>query len=194
MKINKISALLLAAILLSGTLAGCGSKETSPADDPNVQLTEATATFERGSVTDGVYTNEAAELSIAIPDGWTVSDDAALGEAMSITYDESDPESFDILVSASSIIYDLVATSTLTYSSIIVQFNNLSYLGQEGYTPEQFLALYSDQIEAVEGADYTFSDTVTKTIADHEYAVMDLSAVSTDGTGMTQRCYARESD
>ena len=78
---KKMLAMFLALVLVGTQFVGCGNsagsdeeKEKNTVEQEETKKEEKKEEIkpERGTVTDGVYVNEAFGVSIAIPEGWTL--------------------------------------------------------------------------------------------------------------------------
>lgn len=78
---KKHISLTMALILSLGLLAGCGSNNATviaPASDTTTSDTAQALEFTRGTVVDGVYSNDFSGIVFEVPKDWAVSTDEEL--------------------------------------------------------------------------------------------------------------------
>ena len=144
----------LCFVLMLALLTACGTSEL----DMNVVM---------GTVSDGVYTNEYAELTFSPTSDWTFYDDSSLYEMMDISEDSVDTESRkQNVLSRTQTLYTMMAMDEIG-ANLIVGFENLT-LSTDGtsYSGEDYA---NELVAQCTASGYTFGDITTTTIGGNTY-------------------------
>ena len=168
----------LCFVLAMALLTACGTSEL----DMNVVM---------GSVSDGVYTNEYAELTFSPTSDWTFYDDSSLYEMMDISEDSVDTESRkQNVLSRTQTLYTMMAMDEIG-ANLIVGFENLT-LSTDGtsYSGEDYA---NELVAQCTASGYTFGDITTTTIGGNTY-YQAVGAVEESGYDMTQAFLVRRID
>ncbi len=194
---NRLTAVILAALLCCSTLAGCKDKEpeqqntpslpegavTTPVspdemqdlidqgiiEDPYAEPKEP-APYTKGVVENNVYKNEACSLMLRIPAGWSVQDDYNLCTLMGITYDFEDNDKNTEAISKLADIYDLAASDVTGDQNIMVLMQDLNQHGLGDKSAAEYLDVMKEQLT---------SENTTSINADFE--VKEITEVSYSG-------------
>ena len=172
---KRFFAIVICLAMTLTLLTGCGSKEL----DMNTVM---------GSVSDGVYTNEYADLTFSPGSDWTFYDDSELLEMMDISESSVDTESKrQNILSRVQTLYTAMALDEVG-ANIIIGFENLT-LSTDGtsYSAED----YANEIVAqCTESGYTFGDVVAIEIGGNTYYEA-VGSVEESGYDMTQAFLAR---
>ncbi len=168
----------LCFVLAMALLTACGTSEL----DMNVVM---------GSVSDGVYTNEYAELTFSPASDWTFYDDSSLYEMMDISEDSVDTESRkQNVLSRTQTLYTMMAMDEIG-ANLIVGFENLT-LSTDGtsYSGEDYA---NELVAQCAASGYTFGDITTTTIGGNTY-YQAVGTVEESGYDMIQAFLVRRID
>ncbi len=175
---KRIMTCVLCFVTTLVLLVGCG---TSELDMDTVM----------GSVSDGVYTNEYADLSFSPTSDWTFYDESYLLDMMDISEDSVNTESKrQNVLSRVQTLYTAMAMDEIG-ANIIIGFENLT-MSTDGtsYTAED----YANEIVAqCTESGYTFGDVTTIEIGGNTYYEA-IGSVVESGYDMTQAFLARRID
>ncbi len=175
---KRFFAVVICLAMALTLLTGCGSKEL----DMDIVM---------GTVSDGVYTNEYADLTFSPGSDWTFYDDSELLEMMDVSESSVDTESKrQNILSRVQTLYTAMAMDEVG-ANIIIGFENLT-LSTDGtsYTGEDYAeALVAQCIES----GYTFGDITTIEIGDNTYYEA-VGTVEESGYDMTQAFLVRRID
>lgn len=164
---KKIAFLLIIVSIIS-LFAGCSGIGSDDGD---------TTELSRGSVIDGVYTNESIGLSFVIPDDWQ---QASEDETRSIL--NADP-------SDTSTVYDvLIGRQDMTQLMYVMYIDLTKTIGGTSYTADQFLEETAEGINQTDGITADIDSVYTYDLFDEEYKVLELSNAY---TGLSQRIFCR---
>ncbi len=168
----------LCFVLAIALLTACGTSEL----DMNVVM---------GSVSDGVYTNEYAELTFSPTSDWTFYDDSSLYEMMDISEDSVNTESRrQNVLSRTQTLYTMMAMDEIG-ANLIVGFENLT-LSTDGtsYSGEDYA---NELVAQCTASGYTFGDITTTTIGGNTY-YQAVGTVEESGYDMIQAFLVRRID
>ena len=157
--LKKISALLLALVLVLG-LAACGGKKApAPADDKtptqsgettdNTQETENTdvpqntentgdsqntdsvdeVEFQRGTVDGSTYTSDLLGITATLDENWIIASDEQLAQLGGLVVDSFEDEDVKKLLSDGSTVYEFYALNQKDNSSVNITVQELGRLG-----------------------------------------------------------------
>ncbi len=175
---KRIMTCVLCFVTTLVLLVGCG---TSELDMDTVM----------GSVSDGVYTNEYADLTFSPTSDWTFYDESYLLDMMDISEDSVNTESKrQNVLSRVQTLYTAMAMDEIG-ANIIIGFENLT-MSTDGtsYTAED----YANEIVAqCTESGYTFGDVTTIEIGGNTYYEA-IGSVVESGYDMTQAFLARRID
>ena len=198
-------ALLLAAMLLLSALSACGgdaapatdapAADTPATDAPAADVPETaapedgeeTADVVRGSVENGVYTSDFAQLSISMPTGWTAADDEMIASAVGVGMDNlQNISEEEKAIAVSGTIYDAILLSPDQSENIMVMLEDLkTTAGTTLVTAETYAGILHDGLADMTGMDYVVEDPEAVTLAGEDYMRMNAS-VSANGATVYQ--------
>lgn len=218
---NKLTAVILAALLCCSIFAGCKDKTedadssglpegavTTPVspeelqelidqgviEDPNATAKEIDpAPYTKGVVENNVYRNEACDLTLRIPAGWTVQDDYNLCTLMGVTYDFEDNEKNIEAISKLADIYDLMANDSTQDLNIMVLMQDLAQHGQGDMSPAEYLDTMKSELKS-DNATFECGDISEVSYSGNGYSMMKVTATPNEGTEVTQLYFVRESN
>ncbi|MCD7823421.1 MAG: hypothetical protein LUG86_05320 [Oscillospiraceae bacterium] len=168
----------LCFIMAFSLLTGCGSSEL----DMDTVM---------GSVSDGIYVNEYAELTFSPTSDWTFYDESDLLDMMDISEDSVDTESKrQNVLSRVQTLYTAMAMDEIG-ANIIIGFENLT-LSTDGtsYSASDYT---SEIVAQCTELGYTFGDITTIEIGGNTYYEA-IGTVEESGYDMTQAFLARRID
>lgn len=188
-KILLLSALATFAFAFSG----CGSKETEKTTTVNATTettTEATVDNSniseqymeptRGTIENGVYTNESIRVSFPTQDDWYICSDEEVAEIIGFTTDNVDEttnltvEQFEAAAAGS--VYDIVLYFSDMQSNLNLAFTSLDRIGQYATLPvDDYAKLTVSQLEAMTGTKYTIGDLTHETYGGDEYVCINAT-------------------
>ena len=192
---KKYLSFLLACVLVLGALSGCSSSGNDAAETPEPAVTEPAqettpdaaetpeaAEFTRGTVTDGVYTNDFAAIAFAIPDGWIVADDDTITQIMGAgtSFVSDDPEQLQATLEAGSAI-DMLAYDEATGENITVTYEDLTgKVLASSLTEKAYITLAANSLSSLGNmsAELTSGDYVT--LGGQQYYKAILATTYTD--------------
>lgn len=155
------------------TTAEATTEATTEAQDISEQLVDA----ERGTVENGVYTNDVFKISFPIQDDWYVCSDAEIAQLIGFTADSIDEtgvmtaEQFEAATSGT--IYDLVFYFSDMQSNVNIVLSNLDMLGMYATLPtEKYAELTVSQLQNITTPKYTFGDITSETYGGSEYTCL----------------------
>ncbi|MCD7784158.1 MAG: efflux RND transporter permease subunit [Oscillospiraceae bacterium] len=175
---KRFFAVVICLAMALNLLTGCGSKEL----DMNTVM---------GSVTDGVYVNEYADLTFSPGSDWTFYGDSELLEMMDVSEDSVDTESKrQNILSRVQTLYTTMAMDEVG-ANIIIGFENLT-LSTDGtsYSAEDYAEALVEQCTA---SGYTFGDITTVEIGGNTY-YKAVGSIEESGYDMTQAFLVRRID
>ncbi len=189
MKMKKLLAVLLAALMMLTLFAGCGDKSSddgkkddtvnSESADKDTEKKEPdnsgdTIDIRPGKINGNTYTNTSVGITFTKPDDWEFS---------YINTPEDETDFYKDLVSSHG-----VADMEITFpdGSLSVGFQDLSAADLENTTEEDFLA----EIKEI-WSDFETSEIYKKTISNHTYSAVDVT-VESNGAVVNQRLYVRK--
>lgn len=206
----KLISLILAALLCCSIFIGCREDAestdgpvTTPVspeelqelidqgviEDPNDTSEPAEpAPYTKGKVEGNVYTNEAADLTLRIPTGWSVSDDYELSSLMGITYDFENYDAYIAEVAKSTDIFDLVAKDSTEDFSIMILFQDMAQFSN--MTAVEFLEMQKASLIS-ETATFEKSDVTEVSYSGNTYAILKSVSTPDEGEKAVQLFYAK---
>lgn len=170
---------LFILIALCMLMAGCSSnsapeqtqststtsttEETTPPETTTPESTEESAeefVFTRGSVTDGVYSNESLGINITVPTGFVALSDEQLNSLVTTSADSKGIDNFQEAIDSQVVTYDFGMVDGSGNGSVLVGIENLALEGAEGLVnnESEYLAFVTANLSADPNAAYTFSD------------------------------------
>lgn len=218
MKKVLISAMLL-LLFLAGCASGGNSNDTS-SDTPNANQPDNTAVstepstapssepeavtetasnsnggLTRGIWSDSTYTSEYAGITFAMPENWISATDEQIASAMSISADIMSDAGVEVSEEMLQLqaIYDMMASDTLTGTSVLVMYENLAVVvGGTSYTERQYLEEVSKQLNTASMGS-AYDDITEETLCGNKYTVMKVELEVQD-ISATQYYYVRKVD
>ncbi len=190
MKKTRIILILLAALLC---LSACGSKSSTPADEPEfIDPTDFTGTDDtkegigRGEISGNTYRNDYVGLTVTLPDGWSFYDDEQIATVNNMTLENFKDTKMEETLKESGQVIDMFAVSNNQASNINVLITT-GGLAIAGVSDEQIFTLMEDVYkEQLEGSNMTIKDyqvlKTTKNGKEKAYLCMkvELEGVSFD--------------
>lgn len=145
-----------------------------------------------------MYTNEFAELSINMPDGWVAASDEEIAATMNMTSDLLDlpGDAFSEKVLEMQVIMDAILQDPTNGSNLVLNFENLAIApGGTKIEAEEYLETSKESIEQQMsgqlGVPYEFGDVSTMDIGGNTYSYVDAS-IEIQGLSMSQRICVRK--
>ncbi len=199
MKRTNLIAVLLCIALFCSILAACSSnnENTNSAEETvdieTLNITESDepkepAPYTKGKVEGNVYTNEAADLTLRIPAGWTVSDDYELSTLMGITYNFEDYDAYLAEVAKTTDIFDFIAKDVTEDFNIMILFQDMAQFSN--MTATEFLEMQKASL-ITESADIEKGDVTEVTYSGNKYAMLKVGYTPNEGTKVTQLSFAQ---
>lgn len=206
---KRIVCIVLTAVMLLA-LCSCGFLKpqgtTDPTQGTTTQPTQGTTTqptqdiiedgksFSRGVWTDNVYTNEFAELSFTLPDGWVAASEEEMAQLMGVTAEMLEGANLDSALATLQIIYDMQVTDATTRDNINIIFENLARSNSSDITEEEYLEFSKNSMSGMTNLDYSFGDDIGKqTLGGNEYFYVDAH-VTANGVEIYQRIFVKKID
>lgn len=199
MRITKQISLLLCIILLCSVLLACSNENdntTKPKESTEIKASDTAevtepkepAPYTKGKVEGSVYTNEAADLTLRVPEGWIVTDDYELSTLMGITYNFEDYDAYLEEVAKSPDIFDLFLKDKTGDFSIMVLFQDMAQFGE--MSAADFLEMQKASL-IFDTATPEKSDVTEATYSGNKYAMLKVVSTPNEGSKVTQLFYAR---
>lgn len=146
----------------------------------------------RGTVNGNVYQSSFTGLTVTLPDGWFVSDDAAIEQIMGLEAgtltDSKDASQYSKAALTAQGIYDLLATNKSTGTTLAVCIEDLEIISDSADTTvEGYLDILRSKLDHEEITCYYGDQTVT-TLCGNEYMVLPFSYESPSGTSKQIYC------
>lgn len=174
---KKILAIVLVLVMVLTT--GCG----------------ASAKFEKGSIKDSVYTNETADLTFTLPEGWTFSSEEELKTLMDQAGEvvgEDTAKAADITT-----LYDCMAVSADQTANIIFMYENTALSGNADISAKDYADAVIDGLlatSATTGLNYQVGEAGEIEIAGKTYYCGVTTVDLGEGVVMEQRYVLRKLD
>lgn len=188
---KKLFILLALCLLMAGCSSNTPADQTQSTSTPASAATEETTTpetttpesteeideefvFTRGSVTDGVYSNESLGINITVPTGFVALSDEQLNSLVTASADSKGIDNFQDAIDSQVVTYDFGMVDGSGNGSVLVGIENLALEGAEGLVnnESEYLAFVTANLSADPNAAYTFSDVYEFTgLQDSWYAV-----------------------
>lgn len=203
---KKLLVMMMVMALGAGTcLTACGGGSDETQSDATVEqdaagVADAGADVEteveteveeevvatRGTVENGMFTNETFGISFAVTDDMLVYTDEQLLQAVGVGTDVA-AENMSMTAEEmeemmSGVMYDTMMTMSDGLSNVIVAYENTQKTFLQ-FTEEQYITMLQNQLSQIEDIDYTFGETERVTLGGHEYAKCDF--YTTQGISQT---------
>ncbi len=166
--LTAITAVLLAAIMLSGCVSIEVNTRNTPAQTSLKDLT-------RGIIEGSVYTNESAELRFTAPEGWKYANDDEFEELMGFSV-------YDGLQT-----HDMLAYNASSAKIVIVTYEYLDLAADETISVEAYMDLVRNSLVSTYD-NPEFSYHAKASIGANTFNVMSMDCPD---LGMTQYYYVR---
>ncbi len=219
---NKLTAVILAAILCCSVFAGCKDKAqeqqntpglpegaiTTPVspeevqdlidqgiiEDPNAPAKDVDpAPYSKGVIENNVYKNEDCDITLRIPAGWNAKDDYNLCTLMGVAYDFEDNSKNLEAISKLADIYDMMASDVTEDSSIMVLMQDLNQHGLGGTSASEYLEIMKLQFVS-DNATFETGDVSEVSYSGNTYSMMKVVTTPKEGTEVTQYFFVREAN
>lgn len=183
---KKLLVLVALCLLMAGCSSNTPTEQTQSTSTPSSAAAEETTTpeatvettedftFTRGSVTDGVYSNESLGINITVPTGFVALSDEQLNSLVTASADSKGIDNFQDAIDSQVVTYDFGMVDGRGNGSVLVGIENLALEGAEGLVnnESEYLAFVTANLSADPNAAYTFSDVYEFTgLQDTWYAV-----------------------
>lgn len=211
-------ALILAMILcllLAGCAAGGNGNDTAnqpdstalsseqesnaaiePAQEENTQeIASKSGELTRGVWDGNTYTSEYAGITFTMPENWISATDEQIASMMSVSVDIMSDAGLEVSEEMLQLqaIYDMMATDTLTGTSVLVMYENLAVVvGGSSYTEKQYLEEVSKQLDTASMGNAN-EEITEETLCGNTYTVMKVELEVQD-ISATQYYYMRKID
>lgn len=163
MKNRKTLALILAILMLAASLCACGDKGTAKK-------------YERGTVNGNVYHSDFLDLTFTAPSDWTFSTDEEIASSMGVALDMmKDGDKFETSDVSSMVEFHANGTGG---SNVIMTIEKISTLAAAVNTVDDCVKSLKENItKQLEGSgmSYTFGNTTTTEIGEHEYRRLEAT-------------------
>lgn len=133
--IKKLAALAL-ALLMTLSLAACGSQKDDQAGGAVTPGVTDDAVPDMGTVSGGTYTNRFAGISCTLDDSWYFYTDEQIDELNGFVRESTSDEELKTRLESSSSVQDMYAASTDGLMTINVVFTNMGLLGGSTVTAQ----------------------------------------------------------
>ena len=189
-KFLKITALLLCLTLIVVAFTGCGKKEDTTEDQAVVSEEETTTEkekeIERGKWEDDVYTNDFANITFKLPEGWEYSNDEEIAEMMNIGTELLNDDQQELAkIAEQTSLYDMVASDPSTGASVMVMFEKTAIKVSTSF----YINKLKTGLEQVDSINYSIEDDVTtEVIGGEEYTVLKATVPDYN---MVQKYYVK---
>ena len=158
--IKKLAALTL-ALLMTLSLAACGSQKDDQAGGAVTPGVTGDAVPDMGTVSGGTYTNRFAGISCTLDDSWYFYTDEQIDELNGFVRESTSDEELKTRLESSSSVQDMYAASTDGLMTINVVFTNMGLLGGSTVTPQDVAELSVEQVPAALES-YGFTDVTAQ--------------------------------
>jgi|GEM_PF-509544 len=208
-RLKVLSVLLICCLILAVT--GCGSvdtagKVTAPEEETDAAVagTETPNSqgipYKRGSVNDGVYTNEFLKIGCELDEDWTYYDEEQLNEESGLAPDEGKGMTLSELTKKSgendTRYHDMFAEASVGVEFIVITYDNLERFGgsiDESTYRDFDMATMPHRVDATIYTDTTYEKTTIELAGESRLAV----AVSSKFLGVpmyTKTIYIQQGD
>ena len=157
---KKLAALAL-ALLMTLSLAACGSQKDDQAGGAVTPGVTDDAVPDMGTVSGGTYTNRFAGISCTLDDSWYFYTDEQIDELNGFVRESTSDEELKTRLESSSSVQDMYAASTDGLMTINVVFTNMGLLGGSTVTPQDVAELSVEQVPAALES-YGFTDVTAQ--------------------------------
>ena len=158
--IKKLAALTL-ALLMTLSMAACGSQKDDQAGGAVTPGVTGDAVPDMGTVSGGTYTNRFAGISCTLDDSWYFYTDEQIDELNGFVRESTSDEELKARLESSSSVQDMYAASTDGLMTINVVFTNMGLLGGSTVTPQDVAELSVEQVPAALES-YGFTDVTAQ--------------------------------
>ena len=158
--IKKLAALAL-ALLMTLSMAACGSQKDDQAGGAVTPGVTGDAVPDMGTVSGGTYTNRFAGISCTLDDSWYFYTDEQIDELNGFVRESTSDEELKARLESSSSVQDMYAASTDGLMTINVVFTNMGLLGGSTVTPQDVAELSVEQVPAALES-YGFTDVTAQ--------------------------------
>ena len=157
---KKLTALAL-ALLMTLSLAACGSQKDDHAGGNVTPGVTGDAVPDMGTVSGGTYTNRFAGISCTLDDSWYFYTDEQIDDATTFTIEQSNDANLKEQLKNQNTVQDMYAISSDGMMSIIVSYENMGLLGGKTIVPQDMAEINASQMPAALES-YGFTDVTTQ--------------------------------
>ena len=118
--------------ILDNVLGG----ESSGSDNPGPS---AASSVTRGEVNGDTYTSDSCGLSFTVKGNWRILSEAELAANVNAGMELLDPDDFQRALATQAAVYDVMAMDSVTRSSLLIGYENLSLTGSVGISPSDYM-------------------------------------------------------
>ena len=207
---KKLIALLLALVMVL-SFAACSKGEPAPDNSGNKSSQNEESSSEgesesksneekldhiRGSVDGLTYTNTAAEITFAAPEGWVFFNDDEIAALYNLTSEELLSEETAEILENTDMVYDMYCQNASTGASVNINFENLGLIYGTVLSEESYLELSKANLESTfsgGGMELVSCETVTASIDGKEVPCLDLVINMTDyGSELYEKIFVKK--
>lgn len=190
-KLLKITALVVCLALVVLSFAGCGKQENTNEKTSTVNQEEKEVAkekeLERGKWENNVYTNNFANITFKLPEGWAYSSDEQIAQMMNIGVELLNEDQQDLAkIAEQTSLYDMVANDPSTGASVMVMFEKTALKVNTDF----YINKLKTGLEQVDSINYTIDDEIkTEKVGTEEYTVLTTTVPNYK---MVQKYYIKQ--
>ena len=150
-----------------------------------------------GKWENNTYRSDFADVSFALPEGWTASSDEFLAGWMgvsSLVGEDAETEDIPFSIEAlnENVLRDMLATSSNPETVVSISFENLDKTKSlKKLSAKEYLEVTKNVMQAEATSSYSYSEIAEQKVGKHTYASL---ASSSQVNGYEQRVFARKLD
>jgi len=159
--------------------------------EPDVQDTEDSSGYKKGSTTDTTFESEYLDLRFTLPEGFVMATDEDLQMMMGLATELTELDADLVEYANITTVYEMMASDITSGTNVIVFVEKLSF---SNLTAEQYLTALKAQLEMLTNPVYELDDEISSVeIAGQSYQQMSASTIMY-GMVMTQTYTVRKID